>query len=56
MRPGVKFQVHYQNFRGIDSNTWSAYSKRILTLQNEQLGLHVAIWACSSSVEHNKNK
>ena len=63
VRPGVNFQAYcrnlrrrVKNFRRTASNTWSIYPKRIVTLQKERLGLRVAIWAYSSSIEHNESK
>ena len=63
VRPGVNFQAYcrnlrrrVKNFRRTASNTWSIYPKRIVTLQKERLRLYVAIWAYSSSIEHNENK
>ena len=59
-----KFQAHYRNFRRrvksfkhtASLNTWNTYPKRIITLQKKRLKLRVAIWAYSSSIEHNENK
>ena len=63
VRPGANFLAHcrnfsrrVKNFRRTASNTWSTYLKRIVTLQKEQLRLRAAIWAYSSSIEHNENK
>ena len=63
MRPGVNFLAHcrnfrrrVKNFRRTASNTWSTYPKKLVTLQKEGLRLRVAIWAYSSSIEHNENK
>jgi len=40
-----------QTFRLTASNTWSSYSKKEYLM----LRLQVAIWAYSSSIEHNEN-
>ena len=62
MRPGVNFQAHFQNFRRRVKNFGAQLQipgalnpKRIVALQKERLRLRVAIWAYSSSIEHNEN-
>ena len=63
VRPGVNFSAHcrnfrcrVKNFRRTASNTWSTYPQKLVMLQKERLRLCVAIWAYSSSIEHNENK
>ena len=63
MRPGVIFR-HTAEILGTEFKILGAQlqipvaptPKECLTLQKEQLGFLVAIWAYSSSIEHNENK